>query len=86
MKKNICTIAINDEAKNERLMIYWDSDDYKLHYCGLDGCEPSTAYNGEPVDDYTWETFEEAVEAADIMWGRTDVTGAWELEWIENED
>ena len=75
MKRNICTILLNG-SKTECQTIYWNTEDHKLY----------TTHTEEPVDDYEYDTLEEAVEAADAMWGRTDTTGAWELEWIESED
>lgn len=71
--KNICTINMNGEEG--RQTISYNTDDKMLYSSACEG----------PVDEYTYDSFEEAVEACDVMWGRTDVVGAWDLEWIEAE-
>lgn len=71
--KPICTINLNEDEG--RQTISWNPVDGMLYSTS---CE-------EPVDGYTYDTIDEAVEAADIMWGRTDVVGSWDLEWIEAE-
>ena len=74
MKKPICTINLNEEEG--RQTIAWNPENGML-YSSV--CE-------EPVDGYTYNSMEEAVEACDCMWGRSDITGAWELDWIESEE
>lgn len=73
MKRDICTININGEEG--RQTISYDTDDKMLY---TSACE-------EPVDEYTYDSFEEAVEACDMMWGSSDIEGVWELDWIEEE-
>ena len=74
MMKPICTINLNEEEG--RQTIAWNPEDGMLY---SSACE-------EPVDEYTYSSMEEAAEACDCMWGRSDITGAWELEWIESEE
>ncbi len=62
----ICTINLN-EAEG-RQTITWDTENGMLY---TDACE-------NPVDEYTYESMEEAAEACDAMWGI-----GWDLEWIE---
>jgi hypothetical protein len=71
--KPICTINLNEEEG--RQAISWNPDDGMLY---SSACE-------EPVDGYTYDSIEEAAEACDLMWGRSDISNAWGLEWIEAE-
>lgn len=70
---DICTINLNCEEG--RQTISYDTEDGMLY---SSACE-------EPVSDLTFDNFNDAVEACDCMWGRSDITGAWDLEWIEAE-
>ena len=74
MMKPICTINLNDEEG--RQTISWNPEDGMLYSSACD----------DPVDGYTYNNINDAVEACDIMWGRSDVVGVWELEWIESEE
>ena len=68
--KRICTINLNGEEG--RQTIGWNPGDGMMY---SSACE-------EPVDEYTYETMEEAADACDAMWG---LAGDWDLEWIEEE-
>ena len=71
MRINICAINLNEG--DGRQNISWDTADGHLY---SDACE-------EPIDGYSYSSIEGATEAADMMWGSSDLTGAWALEWIE---
>ena len=69
--KNICTINLNEGEG--RQTISWNPEDGMLY---SSACE-------EPVDGYTYDSFEDAVNACDCMWG---CAWDWELEWIESDE
>lgn len=69
----ICTINLNEG--DGRQTIYYNLDDCKLY----------TSAGDIPVDNYTYSSIDDAVNACDIMWGSSDIVGVWELEWIEHD-
>jgi len=71
MKRNICTINMNEGEG--RQTIYWDSEDMRLH----------TYADPDADTEYRCETYEQAVDTANALWGRVP---GWDLEWIEDED
>lgn len=71
---NIAEINLNEGEG--RQTIYYNPEDGKLY----------TSFDDSPIDDYSYASLDEAIEATDIMWGRSDIVGAWGLEWIESEE
>lgn len=70
----ICEINLNEGEG--RQVISWDTEDGMLYSSACD----------EAVDGYTYETLDEAVEACDVSWGRSDICGVWDLKWIEHDE
>lgn len=66
MKINICTIDRNTEEG--RQMIYWDTEDKRLH----------SELDPEDENGYPCETLEDAADMARELW-----PFGWNFEWIE---
>ena len=66
MKINVCTIDRNCEEG--RQLIYWDTEDKRLH----SELEP------EDENGYPCETLENAADMAQMLWGN-----GWGFEWVE---
>lgn len=69
---DLCVINLSNAAG--RQVISWDKETGKL-----------VSSTGDILEG-SFGTVEEAEEAADVMWGRSDIAGVWELEWIEHDD